>query len=1273
MRHRLAAPLLLLIASAAAPAGRQPALRTVALHGQPAPGFGDPQIVFKSFQPPSLSQSEFVVFTGTVGTAAQPFLSNVIYRWSEAGGLVRVAREGIQAVTNPELGTVDIAFLTSDARVDEAGRVAFFAQLAGSQNAYFLWEAGALTLLARPGAPMKIHGHHATTGAPISVVGNLVLGFGFGEGAAFHSGKLVFRASLNAGVYEGIWTADATHTCVDTSPALPSDPVENSCVNLLNDIMDAPDGPPPPPNPPGRPRFTSFGSVARNPVGTMAAIAYFNTAQGEIGLYRFADDGTPEFIERGNKPFAANPTHLGTTLSGRIGFQGGYYPGGDPQDGNPAHVGVHAEFSFGGLRQVYRAFTTGAPGIADAKLGNPLSSGFDDSGLAVFAADIDKPGDPLHGRNGVWREIPPGIPKLVAHEGQTVPAAIAGGDPTFQRLYTAHLNRLGQLALFLQKEGPGIGGANDTAIWTITSLGAFVETIAEGQIVQLEDASLRTIAAFVPLGGVTASNTLVSGPGSEGRASALSDQGNLALRIDFLDATSGVFLLELGTYEPLAPPRLVGLEVIQTIQDWRNSVALVAGKRTFVRGHLESNDIAIVAPQLLGRRAGASLPGSPLTPANFNGSVITVTDALSARDELDTTPYFELPESWTNGQIELELQLAGVGLDCQEAAPPTPHDCSATVDFTPAARPDVRFVNVVHESAGQLVAASDALVAELGERLIAALPTAGLVRSVVRMGWSGPAAPDPHDVARALDWMRIWDRCLPAAGCGRIYYGVILDDSGSGADGFAVDIPGSAAAGRVSSYPKRVGRLTHVHEIGHLLGRVHAVKEAFGIYVPIAPLEMKVGACCEQSARATSADFSNFQALGGSDPVCSFPFSPQTGGELPALGPMSGDVDAQIWGLDSRQMLAVDPLVVFDLMSYCSSSPIDTWPSDVTYAALRQAIASRFPASFDGPPPSSIVAGVPHLGVRGTVDYAASTVALEPVARFPDLPPPGAPPSGPLLLRLRDGGGALLQEIPFRATYWPESGTGGDASGSFQLLVADDPAIRALEIVLDGAIAATAAASAHPPTVAVLFPDGGETLTAPEVTILWDGVDLDADPLTYVVQYSGDDGTTWSTLAVDHPAEALTVPRSALPGSAAGRVRVQASDGFDTATDASDGSFSVANSAPRVWIASPLLNPIFSGGQLLRFAAGALDPEQGELAPAAFAWSSSLDGALATGDRFELAASALSAGTHWITVTATDAEGAAATAAIEIHVDVPGLFFADGFEADLAAWSAVTP
>ena len=839
------------------------------------------------------------------------------------------------------------------------------------------------------------------------------------------------------------------------------------------------------------------------------------------------------------------------------------------------------------------------------------------------------------------------------------------------------MNRQGQYALFVKKAGPGITAANDLGLFALDGAGTFDEVFSEGDLVLLEDATLRTVANFVPLGGITAIDTLVTGPGTEGRASALNQQGDFALRLDFLDGSAGVFVIPLGEYVPPTPPRLVGLEVVQVIQDLQNSIPLTEHKRTFVRAHLEADQPGLVTPQLYGSRGGLELPGSPLAPANFAGSVVPPQDALALRKELAASPYFELPESWTSGTIELVAELDGILIDCQEAAGPTPDDCKAVVSFTAVDVPQVKFVKMGYTSGGTYYKPTDAEVENVARRLKSAYPISELAWGMVSRRWDTAATLDelPCKVANSMELQRARDGCTDANGCTTIYYGVLSRDR---YDGCAAGIPSNGAAGYVRANPKAIGRHTASHELGHVLGRPHSVKESFGIYTdPGDNHQYEVGACCELGEPAAD-DFPNFQSFGLADETCAFGFTPPANGLRPALGPMTLGADAEIWGLDSDQMLAVRPDRFFDVMSYCDDTPIDTWPSAHSYAELRQAINARFAplAPLSGAPPERRPTGATQLAIRGEIDFAAGTVDFQPLARIPGLgtqPLPPAPPVPEFTLRLRDSGGATLQLIPFAPQRWRETGQVASSFGSFFLLLDDNPAIRTVEVEHNAVLWGALSASAQAPTVAVLAPNGGEVLSGPDATISWDGGDPDGDALVYTVDYSPDGGATWTTLAIDIADESLTLPKFELAKTTQGLVRVQASDGFDNATDASDAPFTVTNNAPIVTIDAPRVNPVYSGAQFLRFAATAFDREEGLLGPAAFAWASNLSGPLGTGNVLERLASDLAPGRHWITVTATDADGAQATAAIRVWIDLPGLFFADSFESGLEPWSSVAP
>ena len=100
----------------------------------------------------------------------------------------------------------------------------------------------------------------------------------------------------------------------------------------------------------------------------------------------------------------------------------------------------------------------------------------------------------------------------------------------------------------------------------------------------------------------------------------------------------------------------------------------------------------------------------------------------------------------------------------------------------------------------------------------------------------------------------------------------------------------------------------------------------------------------------------------------------------------------------------------------------------------------------------------------------------------------------------------------------------------------------------------------------------------------------------------------------------------------------------------------VGPAAPTAIITSPASGLAIPEGTSVRLAGSATDPQDGALADAALAWSSSIDGALGTGSSLEVASP--SVGVHTVTLTATDSDGN--TGAASVSVLVEDLEFLDG-------------
>ena len=115
------------------------------------------------------------------------------------------------------------------------------------------------------------------------------------------------------------------------------------------------------------------------------------------------------------------------------------------------------------------------------------------------------------------------------------------------------------------------------------------------------------------------------------------------------------------------------------------------------------------------------------------------------------------------------------------------------------------------------------------------------------------------------------------------------------------------------------------------------------------------------------------------------------------------------------------------------------------------------------------------------------------------------------------------------------------------------------------------------------------------------------------------------------------------------RVRVEVSDGYHTASDESDTSFSVPDKPPPVGILTPEPGSVIT--LRVTLTGYGHDLEEGELSGVALQWASDRDGVLGTGAR--LRAGIMSQGPHTLWLTATDSLSQTATASVTVTVRMP--------------------
>lgn len=691
-----------------------------------------------------------------------------------------------------------------------------------------------------------------------------------------------------------------------------------------------------------------------------------------------------------------------------------------------------------------------------------------------------------------------------------------------------------------------------------------------------------------------------------------------------------------------APVELIGLEVNQSVQDWTNSVPLVADKPTIVRAHVETlDDVQVRAVgRLHGERAGVELPDSPLLPLNPGGAVLAGPDAVSQRAELDATLNFALPPEWRSGDVTLRLELVGGGVVCSEATPPA-ETCSAEVSFQTVATPSLRMVEVIYEDAGgdeQTVSIAER--DEQAARIATVMPVptvdyvnAELIRRLVEPDTEGGRERFLSDVNEALLTARSND------GLNDLYLGVLQGSMPNSAGGRAAGIPANAASwfmsgtGDVDAFG--YARNRGAHEVGHAIGERHAAG-ADGITL-----------CSDdQSAGRGAVEYPFIETVGGVD--------------VPALGPL-GDRNTEVWGVDPRfvidgsndDLAIIDPNTTFALMGYCGSNDATSQGRWIDAFYLPRFLDHINAIDWtEGPDPDDGFWGF----FRGLwpLDDPQADVEFRPfLVNAPGVVPAGMP-EGDYVLELRDVAGEVLEQVAFAPavseTDRAEDGSEGTTFAMFVVPVADPPDF-ATAVVRDpdGAEIGVIHASANAPTVSVTSPIAGESFTGETVTASWTAGDTDGDDLSYTVLYSADGGTTWTTVAVDHPSTTIDIDRQEIAGSVNARIRVIASDGTRSASAESE-MFTVGNNAPALSIRTPSDGQLFTGVQSVFFQASAVDAEDGRLDGASIAWSSDRDGFLGTGEEVVVLASDLSEGVHSVTATATDTAGAATSASVTIEV-----------------------
>lgn len=317
------------------------------------------------------------------------------------------------------------------------------------------------------------------------------------------------------------------------------------------------------------------------------------------------------------------------------------------------------------------------------------------------------------------------------------------------------------------------------------------------------------------------------------------------------------------------------------------------------------------------------------------------------------------------------------------------------------------------------------------------------------------------------------------------------------------------------------------------------------------------------------------------------------------------------------------------------------WPDSLEWKYLYQYFVGSGGAARKGATTSLRADSIDLVNVHGFIDVNDS-VDVTGIRHAP-LPPTTVDP-GDYSLELLDGNSQTVSARSFAVEFVvPEEGLVTETS--FNVSVPYVAGAAMVRIRKAGNVLFSHPISATPPSVQVVSPAGGETLSGP-FTISWNASDPDGDALTYSIVYLRDDGTPMPV--ADHLADTSFQWQnpSASGGSNNGQIVVTANDGVNEGRGTS-APFSVSKSSPVVTIISPPDGSAFPAGSEVVLSGAGSDAEDGYLPATSLSFSSSIDGNLGSGGTVSVQ---LSPGTHTITLSGTDSDGLTSQASITVTV-----------------------
>jgi hypothetical protein len=348
------------------------------------------------------------------------------------------------------------------------------------------------------------------------------------------------------------------------------------------------------------------------------------------------------------------------------------------------------------------------------------------------------------------------------------------------------------------------------------------------------------------------------------------------------------------------------------------------------------------------------------------------------------------------------------------------------------------------------------------------------------------------------------------------------------------------------------------------------------------------------------------------------------------------------YGFDSATSTVFNPSSTFDYMSYCG--PV--WTSPYSYLGLKDAITSADAVKQPNRAEVRDVAreylylnyrmdrdGQVELGPSFHLPGHTSTVMHREYGLL-----------SPASCELIDADG---QVVTFHHCHLSDPEQDPDGSYlSFREAIPWDPQVTTIRFLRSGAVVHSIELPERSPEVSIQQPRHNE-LRKNVMTVEWRGQHPE-QPLTYLLRYSHDGGSTWRAVATDLTGPPHAVNLDFLPGGQQCVFQVVASAGIRT-TVVETEPFAVPQKPRQAYILSPEPSASFAQGEPVVLRGGGFSPDFGTTEFEDVVWTSNVDGVIGVGH--EVVAYRLSSGQHKINLSFPDGVGGEASTSVFIRVE----------------------